>query len=1229
MVNRELTHKVLFSLTILGCTANVAWPQASTGSVSGTVRDQTGAAVAAAPVELTNTATQIVSRTTTNEVGFYLFPGVMPGVYRLAVKATGMESFEGRLTVQVQQSAVIDVALKVGTVTTMLEVLDVTPVLTLDRPTLGQVLERTRIEQLPIDGRNLTNLLVTVPGAEGLRAYGIRTGAHELLLDGAPLGDRNAAGVVHRQPGLDTIQEFKVETNSSSVKFTRPTSIVAVTKSGTNELHGAVFYTHRNNGIGTARRRQDYYEKAPPLIRNEFGASAGGPVILPRLYDGRDRTFWFFAYEGLRNINPATMGARVPTEAMRRGDFRGLVDAQGRQFKIYDPWTTNPATWQRQQFSYKGQLNVIDPALISPLARYLFEITPLPTIPEANPLVANNWWGAALNTTKNWTVTTRIDHSFSENDRFYARYSQAGFDRLQQRTDYNLPVLDQIAGVVRTLAPNKSIALSWTRVFSPTLFNEMLASGSRQVDWAGSGEPGRHYADELGLPNPFGAVGFPKLDATQALPGYRFWSHNTRGVPYVYALFQDDVTKIRGKHELQFGFYHRYDQLNFLPDQQQSQGRHNWNTLATSIYDPNTSRTNPLAVPLTGHALANMYLGVTNYLNQFERGYFYVRSREYALYLQDNFKVTPRFTLNLGLRWDYWPAFREKNGLMTSFDTDRRAIVLGQDLNTMYRLGATLPSIVERLENLGAKFVTYDQVGLPRNLMQSEKTNFGPRLGFAYRAGDGARSFVMRGGYRISYFRIPARNWVARMALNNSPMRAAFESNLTSATLSPDGIANYGMRSTPTVVAGVNSRDAVPVGNATSLSRGSVNAMHFARSMPDPRVHDWNFTLEKELMAGTLVRASYVGNHGSSLDMRYEYNQPTPEYIWFMTTGQRLPTGEYAAVARRPYDQTVYGMIEEYRMSGWSNFQGVELLMERRYSKGLGFQVFYNVANALAATNLTAEDGPQGIPELNQFLPGAVPADVHERIRFLNYGRDTSLPKHRMRWNWIADLPFGRGKPIGAQVGGFLNRVIGGWQIAGMGTLRSNYFSLPTNIYATGSPIEVYGKKYPIQDCRGGICRPGYLWWNGYIPANQINSYDAQGRPNGVIGVPDSYRPAGEPLIPWPAKSIPGDPLAPWYGTNTVWVPLKDGSVQQTTFNDNLHPWRKQYLPDVWQWNLDASLFKTIPINDRVNMRFNADFFNVLNMPGTPPGVGGDGLKLTHTSGQAARVLQLTLRLSW
>jgi hypothetical protein len=309
--------------------------------------------------------------------------------------------------------------------------------------------------------------------------------------------------------------------------------------------------------------------------------------------------------------------------------------------------------------------------------------------------------------------------------------------------------------------------------------------------------------------------------------------------------------------------------------------------------------------------------------------------------------------------------------------------------------------------------------------------------------------------------------------------------------------------------------------------------------------------------------------------------------------------------------------------------------LERRFSNGIAFQTFWVIGNTLLVNRDTDDtQAADSVLGINNFLPGAVPTDVDERNKFLNYKRDPNTPKHQFRWNFVADLPFGAGKKFGGGARGALDKVIGGWQIAGLGSIRTNYWTLPTNIYPNGNNIETYNYEYPIEDCRSGVCYPGYLWWNGYIPANRINSVDANGKPNGVMGVPANYKPAAQPLIPWGSTTLPANApantaLSGFYDTNTVWVPLNNGTVQRTTFNDNLHPWRNQYMPGVRQWFQDASLFKFTRLTENVTLRFNVDFFNVFNNPNDPNSIGGDGVLSTRNSGSGARVTQLGLRLIW
>jgi hypothetical protein len=378
-----------------------------------------------------------------------------------------------------------------------------------------------------------------------------------------------------------------------------------------------------------------------------------------------------------------------------------------------------------------------------------------------------------------------------------------------------------------------------------------------------------------------------------------------------------------------------------------------------------------------------------------------------------------------------------------------------------------------------------------------------------------------------------------------------------------------------------------------------------------------------------VARARYTGSHAADIGQWNTYNNTTPSYIWYATTGQALPTGAYANVATRPFDQQVLGTVAEYINSGYANNESIDLELEHRYARGYAYQLSYVMTNALSTGSANNVSAP------NQFLPGAVPSDYAQRDTFLNYQRDTSIPKQHVRGNFLIDLPIGKGKHFATNANKYLDKAIGGWQLAGIYSLFTNLFALPTgNWNITGAPIQMYGYQYPIQNCTGGSCVPGYLWWNGYIPANLINSHDAQGNPNGYEGIPANYKPAVTPLIPWgstamPANAPAGTNVSQYWDTNTVWVPLKNGTVQRTTYDNGLNPWRNQYLPGPRQWNLDASLFKNIPIHERLNARFAVDFFNVFNHPNNPNTITGDGMLSTRASGLPARVLQLSLRLSW
>src|ERR1017187_5574786 len=584
----RLTRIAALAVAVLALGTVVAWCQSSNGSVRGTVQDTTKAVIPGANVVLTNADTNVELSAVTNHVGLYLFPSVVPGPYKISVESAGMNKFAATVTVSVQESAAVDVTLAPAGTATSVEVKDVTSMITTDSPELGHTLERARIDELPINGRNVSLLLNTVPGMAGNRPYGVRLGTHDMILDGAPLTDELNGGIITRQPGLDSIEEFRVTVNAASAKFTRQTSIILTTKGGTNQLHGSLFETNRNASIGVARTRDNLTHTAAPFVRNEFGGSVGGPVYIPKVYNGKNRSFWFASYEAYR-LRQSTNGQfSVPTAAMRSGDFSGVRSAAGAVVNIYNPYTTDPVTHLRQQFNYGGVLNKMDPSLESPLAKALYATLPLPTFPDVNPLAAANYYGLMPDSYNQGTLATRFDQRFSDQDTLYVRISNNTSDR--NRDSLGVPTLDKVDNYVQTHAPNRSLAVHETHIFSPTLFNEFLFSATNTLSSSTTGDQSVLYANQFGLPNPNSQIGCPVIDQIGVGGGYNgnyyFQSVNALSQRFAYFILEDNATKIKGRHELQFGAHLRYDQLTYLPQQSQTGGFISFPSIATAQYDP-------------------------------------------------------------------------------------------------------------------------------------------------------------------------------------------------------------------------------------------------------------------------------------------------------------------------------------------------------------------------------------------------------------------------------------------------------------------------------------------------------------------------------------------------------------------------------------------------------------------------------------------------------------------
>ena len=1062
--------------------AALCWSQTGTGNIQGTVKDASGALVPKARVTLLHTATNRSYHTETNDVGFFLFPAVELGDYQLVVEAAGMETWKGGMALLAGQTAEVQPVVKPGSASTAVEVHgELAPLVTTTSGTIATVVEAERIQQLPVNGRVIDNLtLMTTPGVVSDTwtpiIYGLRT-ASELTQDGAPLTNRAWGFEPVRPPGMDTMAEFRVETNSSSAVFDRPGTFIMTTKSGTNQVHGSAFETARNSGVGVARARTDYYAKPPHYVRNEFGVSLGGPVFLPKLYSGKNKTFFFAAYEGRRARTDSTNSTAVPTPAERQGDFSGLVDTTGREYIIYDPYSVaqaNATTFLKTPYP----ANRIPISLESPLAKYLNSITPLPTFAGVNPTNGSNWYGLMFSNTNEFTFTGKVDQRISDRDQVSFRYTHSPSTSPSSGNPVtgSPATLDNRANIFETLARNDTGAANWTHTFSPTFFAQTLVTISRDFYGLEPGTGTEEISSTLGLPNPFKGIGFPRIDSDGF--GYSFDSGGNPSQIWTWVYnFNQNFTKVYGRHQLQFGVRMRLEKYTELEDQQVQQGEVGFSSNATALQDP-TSGNTFTAAPYTGSTAADFFMGVDGtYSNRFNRSVYPYSNWEMSAFFQDDFKVNQRLTLNLGMRYEYINPTQVTDHSLIGFDLANKKVVLGATLDKLEQLGDILPAAVATFQTLGMQFETAQQAGVPSSLIFKNPYNFDPRAGFAYHLGQGVRSAVIRGAYSIFQFNQPLR-WFSGYGSDTSPQLATLNVNPDSAATSPDGLSNYLLRTAPTVVAGVNSANVINTSQVTGIVPGSAQAYFMDPHQHSPRAQEWNIAFEKEIMPNTALSLGYVGTHGSNLGTEYSVNDSTPTYIWYAKTGQPLPTGTYANVATRPYDQTLYGTMYEFMNIGWSNDQSFKVELEHRYSKGFAFQVFYVMSNALSAGGLSWHGSNLETP--NEYL-NPVPTDLNALLRLTQYKRDTSTPKHLLQWNWVADVPIGRGKRFAGNGNRVLDKFIGGWQIAGNGSVRSNYDSMAASNYGPVGQLQVYGTKYPVQDCTSGVCYNAYLYDNGYI----------------------------------------------------------------------------------------------------------------------------------------------------
>jgi hypothetical protein len=1175
------------------------YAQTGTGVFRGTVQDSTGAVMPAAQVTLTNVETQAVRATTANELGYYYLPSLPPGDYRLTVQAPGFKKWEASVRLDVGQTATIDPKMEVGTVDTVLEVADAAPVISTEGAAIGDVKDFLRIRQLPLNGRSVTTLFNLTAGVEGggnPRINGLKVGSAEMMLDGVSIVDRFGGGINRVSPGLDTIQEFRIETTGSSAQYSRPANIEMVTKSGTNEFHGSAFETHRNNFGGLrARQRQDGNTPAK-LIRNEFGVSAGGPVYLPKIYDGRNHTFWFVGYEGFRQRQLQFYQDVVPTEAMWAGNFNGIIDEAGRQTNIYDPLTTG-ADGRRVPFAG----NVVPAARIAPIYKTVQDITHLPTN-TVNPYQGINMVEYYPNILDTNSTSVKVDHRFSDKDSISGRFTRS--NRYNQLTGgrFGAPRADSTDGFGsgRGQTPIHSVSIRETHIFSPTLFHDLMVATHRTANSNGTLADNTNWAERLGLPNPFGVSGWPSFYTNN----FGWDADNRKDEKLTNHNIESNTTWIKGRHTVKFGGKIRQE-YNNVRELQQAQGSHDFSGDWTAQYIP----ADDTATAFTGDGLASMALGLPTYLsNQFNRGYFYFEQREMGLYVTDSWKVSQRLTLDLGVRWDKWTPYKEKYDRLVNLDMNALAgkfEVLTPGSTRMEDLQGIPPAVLTSWTRRGLTWRTANDAGFPSSLLRADNNNFGPRLAFAYRV---AEKFVLRGGYGEYFWTMPLSQ-ILQASRTNPPLNLRFETPLASL----DGTSTFAVRTLPTAD--------MYVGRATVSTQGIVELPPSARGMvaadgrnwADGRSRSWNFTIERELMKNTALRLSYVGTQGRDMEQRYTVNPREAEYNWVARTGTVPPGNRDLMRINKDWSLTAINK------SGISSTNTLQAEVERRYANGLAFQWFYVFSRSLT----TSDEGGFSAGSGNINAVGSAVAQVpsndlilgggkmsYEDLRRLVYYNSGNVPAHRVRWNAVYDLPFGKGKKYGSGAGGVVNHIIGGWQLATIGDWRSgNWMGVSAAQYLFGDPT-LNADQRLLMTYAG---RPQRLWFRGNFNPTLATNVDQQ---------------ALQALIPLNQVDRVMRPLGPNLD-NRLPQTLANGTTRLTPITDTVNWNARNFFRGPGAWTVDASLFKNFQLAEKVQLRFTADFFNMLNHPLDNNPNATTGLQDLATQPNDPRIVQFSARISW
>jgi hypothetical protein len=1049
-----LRHLMPVLLALAAAVCGLA--QETRGTILGSITDPTGAILTNAEITVTNIAMGTKTVLNTNQNGLYQATLLLPGNYRIEVTAAGFKKAIRETQVQVGDRLEIKFAMELGTSEQSVTITADAPLMNTESASVGTVVDAKRIADLPLTYGNPFSLIGLAGGVAftgdprldrpfepthivGYAMGGTRGNLSDVTLDGAPAtatanGNQVIASYV---PPTDIVQEFKVQTSTFDAQFGQTQGGVTniSIKSGTNALHGTAYFSFYRPSLWA----NDYFANAsskprPDYWFNRWGGSLGGPIFIPKVYNGRNRTFFMWGYEGITDSRPRFDSSitTVPTPDMKNGDFSALLRLNA-SYQIYDPATRRAVAGGRfQQDPFPG--NIVPVARFNAVSRNVLKFFPGPTS-AAQADGTNNYQRPDLAEKADYyNHTWRVDHNLTNNNRLFVRASL--YDRL---SDYNNYFNNAATGVVFKFI-SKSAMIDDVHTLSPTLILNTRYSYNRFIRFQDQNAEAMNFdLTTLGFPAeyanqiPKDVARFPQFNMSGYIPTASTAGENRPVMNHTVAA---NLTKVQGTHSIRTGMEYRvYQETDKFFGFQQT-GAFNFD----ATYTRGPLDNSPTAPQNLGQSVAAFLLGIPTSSSSVTRSADYAEtSGAWGFYVQDDWKMTKKLTVNLGLRYEIEVPLHERyNRSVLDFDYGYTQPFSATAAANYARnpIPEVSPAAFRAMGGL-----TFAGVGgNPTNLYNVPKKNFMPRVGFAYQINSRT---VVRSGFGVFYGFLGERR--------SDVIQSGF-SQATNVVPTIDNVNFVATLSNP-FPNGIREAPGSSQGKQTFLGQ---NISFFNQYPQMPRVSRWELGLQHELKGGFLVQANYTGNKTIRIEMTRNLNALPLQYLSTSPTRDDARNAYLTSTVPNPFfglapgnSQAIFtgsnisrqslmvpfpqfGSVSTTNNDGYSWYHGLQLSAERRFSKGYTIMVNYTFSKFMQAS---------------EYLNAADPLP----LRTIS---DQDIP-HRISVSGIAELPFGKGKPWGGNVNKVVNGFIGGWQLSGIWNLQSGFPTAWGNIIYNGDPKNI------------------------------------------------------------------------------------------------------------------------------------------------------------------------------